>query len=224
MRAGIFDVLLPLPCEPSAPSTAAPAAHGLSHGLRHALPHIHRHARHAVHHLARATLRHPKLIVGAACRAAPLLMAASIPAVPLPDVPPPATILQPEVVTQTVQPDPGLPPLPAFTPGFAPASAPAFAYDPVQDVLPPLEVAKLALATPLATPLPGAPVSFIGPVPPAAPTVVPTPGDPVLPQSDVKPVPEPSSLAVFAAALAALRLLRRRRPARCRTDTSGMVH
>lgn len=211
MWARIFDVLLPHPCEPLAPSTTPPAVHGLSHGVRHTLPQIHRHALHDVHHGVRTALRHPRLIVGAACRAAPLLIAASIPAAPLPPSPPLATIPQPEVATQPVQTDPGLPLL-LIPPGFAAAFAPGSAYDPVQDPLPPPEVAGPALAAPL----PDVPVAFADP---AAPTVVQTPSDPApVPapsQSGGKPVPEPSSLAVFMSALAALRLLRRRRPARC---------
>jgi hypothetical protein len=181
-----------------------PAAHGLLHSIKHALPHVHRHALHAVRHATRAAIRHPKVIAGAGCRAAPLLLASNILAVPLPIYAPPEAAVQPVATTQPAPNLQRLPPLPAFP------LAPAWT------VLSPSEVAKLALIEPFS----GAPVSVPDPADPAAPAdpadpVDPAdPADPVLVQSqgNVTPVPEPSSLIVFAAALTAVRLLRRRLP------------
>src|ERR1700748_610174 len=100
MQARTSNVVLLLPCAPVTPSTTVPAAHGLLHSFTHALPHVHRHALHAVRHATRAAIRHPKVIAGAGCRAAPLLLASNILAVPLPIYAPPEAAVQPVATTQ----------------------------------------------------------------------------------------------------------------------------
>lgn len=196
------------------PPVAAPAPHGVVHAVKAVIPHAHRHVVHHVHHAFHAAATHPRVWIETVCRAAPLAVASAVLSVPAPltapiEVTPPA-IVQPDVTSQKSSAYAAIPGTQPVLFGYGPAARPAgTGASPTgstlvtlpQNEAPPPPTAEQTLA-----PFTPGPLSTGG-----LPVVPGTPGGITQPQPSDTPVPEPSSLAVLASAVAACAVLRRRR-------------
>jgi hypothetical protein len=94
----MIDVLLP--CSTVTHAATTPAVQGALHSVKNALPHIYRHTGRGLHRAVHRVATHPRIVVEAVCRAAPILFTSGVLAVPLPVERVPSTRMPPVVAAQ----------------------------------------------------------------------------------------------------------------------------
>jgi hypothetical protein len=196
----MIDVLLP--CSTVTHAATTPAVQGALHSVKNALPHIYRHTGRGLHRAVHRVATHPRIVVEAVCRAAPILFTSGVLAVPLPVERVPSTRMPPVVAAQMGPFHADLRYALSSGPGVDQRATPnpPTGTDSRQ---PPL--AGLSLDDP---PWPTFPMLL----PPGGHASSSGPQDPVTQVSSLMmSAPEPASLAVLASALAGLALLRRDR-------------